>query len=156
MNIIWRLIIPLKITDISEFLFPKKIVDRFFEIDLYIYQWANIHLWFLQWTQSKSTERCVCVRVLAQSHLSLCDPMDCSLPGSSAHGILQEKTPLPGNLRGHGIKLVSAGLAAGFCHLRYQGGPWKEHFPLNQCVAGSQSADADGVGPKHAIPVEQV
>ena len=72
---------------------------------------------------TKSTERCVCVRVLAQSHLSLCDPMDCSLPGSSAHGILQEKTPLPGNLRGHGIKLVSAGLAAGFCHLRYQGGP---------------------------------
>ena len=30
------------------------------------------------------------VKVLvAQSYLSLCDPMDCSPPGSSAHGILQ-------------------------------------------------------------------
>ena len=37
MNIIRRLIIPLKITDISEFLFPQKIVDRFSEINLCIY-----------------------------------------------------------------------------------------------------------------------
>ena len=32
---------------------------------------------------------CVCVCVCAsitQSHLTLCDPLDCSLPGSSAHG----------------------------------------------------------------------
>ena len=27
--------------------------------------------------------------LVAQSHLTLCDPMDCSLPGSSVHGILQ-------------------------------------------------------------------
>ena len=26
-----------------------------------------------------------------QSHLTLCDPMDCSLPGSSVHGILQAR-----------------------------------------------------------------
>ena len=40
---------------------------------------------------------CVCVRARArdvcakslQSCLTLCDPMDCSLPGFSAHGILQ-------------------------------------------------------------------
>ena len=25
----------------------------------------------------------------SQSYLTLCDPMDCSLPGSSVHGILQ-------------------------------------------------------------------
>ena len=30
---------------------------------------------------------CVCVLV-AQSYLTLCDPMDCSLPGSSVLGIL--------------------------------------------------------------------
>ena len=31
----------------------------------------------------------VCNKVLvAQSCLTLCDPMDCSLPGSSVHGIL--------------------------------------------------------------------
>ena len=32
---------------------------------------------------------CVCVR--AQSCPTLCDPMDCSLPGSSVHGILQAR-----------------------------------------------------------------
>ena len=32
------------------------------------------------------------VEVLAdQSHLTLCDPMDCSLPGSSVHGVLQAR-----------------------------------------------------------------
>ena len=29
--------------------------------------------------------------VCAQSYLTLCDPMDCSLPGSSVHGILQAR-----------------------------------------------------------------
>ena len=28
-------------------------------------------------------------REVAQSYLTLCDPMDCSLPGSSVHGIFQ-------------------------------------------------------------------
>ena len=30
--------------------------------------------------------------LVAQSCLILCDPMDCSLPGSSIHGILQART----------------------------------------------------------------
>ena len=33
---------------------------------------------------------CVCVLV-AQLCLTLCDPMDCSPPGSSVHGILQAR-----------------------------------------------------------------
>ena len=33
---------------------------------------------------------CVCVKPL-QSCLTLCDPMDCCLPGSSVHGILQAR-----------------------------------------------------------------
>ena len=33
---------------------------------------------------------CVCVSVV-QSRLALCDPIDCSLPGSSAHGISQAR-----------------------------------------------------------------
>ena len=37
-----------------------------------------------------STRVCVCVLV-TQSCLTLCGPMDCSLPGSSDHGILQAK-----------------------------------------------------------------
>ena len=35
---------------------------------------------------------CVNVKVLvAQACLTLCDPMDCSLPGSSVHGLLQAR-----------------------------------------------------------------
>ena len=34
-------------------------------------------------------EMCVCMS--AQSSLTLCDPMDCSPPGSSVHGILQSR-----------------------------------------------------------------
>ena len=32
-------------------------------------------------------------RKVAQSCLTLCDPMDCSLPGSSVHGIFQAIVP---------------------------------------------------------------
>ena len=35
-----------------------------------------------------STHTCVCAKWL-QSFLTLCDAIDCSLPGSSLHGILQ-------------------------------------------------------------------
>ena len=31
--------------------------------------------------------------LVAQLCLTLCDPMDCSLPGSSVHGILQARIP---------------------------------------------------------------
>ena len=37
---------------------------------------------------------CVCARArvrVAQSYLTLCDPMDSSLPGSSVHGIFQAR-----------------------------------------------------------------
>ena len=34
---------------------------------------------------------CVGVHVRAQSSLTLCGPMDCSLPGSSVHGFLQAR-----------------------------------------------------------------
>ena len=40
-----------------------------------------------------SSERCVCVCVCVcvQLHPTLCNPMDCSLPGSSVHEILQAR-----------------------------------------------------------------
>ena len=34
---------------------------------------------------------CVCICLAAQSCLTLCDPMDCSPPCSSVHGILQAR-----------------------------------------------------------------
>ena len=35
----------------------------------------------------------ICAMLLLQSCPTLCDPMDCSLPGSSVHGILQARIP---------------------------------------------------------------
>ena len=58
-----------------------------------------------------------------QSCLTLCDPVDCSLPDSSVHGILQSRTlewvpcPPPGDLPNPGIKpasLISPALAGEF------------------------------------------
>ena len=54
--------------------------------------------------------------LVAQSCLTLCDPMDCGLPGSSVHGILQLRTlewvamPSPGDLPNPGIKPRSTAL----------------------------------------------
>ena len=50
----------------------------------------------------------VCAKLL-QLCLTLCDPMDCSLPGSSVHGILQARMSgllclLPGDLPDPGIE----------------------------------------------------
>ena len=58
-----------------------------------------------------------------QSCLTLCNPMNCSLPGSSIHGILQARIleglpcPPPGDLPNPGIEpvsLMSPALAGGF------------------------------------------
>ena len=40
-------------------------------------------------TQSGSLNLCAVLRLVAQSFLTLCDPRDCSPPGSSVHGIFQ-------------------------------------------------------------------
>ena len=40
---------------------------------------------------SISISMCVCVCVCAQSCPTFCNPMDCSLPGSSVHGIFQAR-----------------------------------------------------------------
>ena len=42
-------------------------------------------------TQNKLAFRASPVRVFAQLHVTLCDPTDCSPPGSSVHGILQAR-----------------------------------------------------------------
>ena len=61
--------------------------------------------------------------VCAQSRQTLCDPMDCSLPGSSVHGVFQARIlewvaiPTPGDHLDPGIdppSLASPALAGGF------------------------------------------
>ena len=56
--------------------------------------------------------------LVSQSCLTLYDPMDCSLPGFSVHGILQARIlkwvaiPFPGNLPNPGIEPGSPALQA--------------------------------------------
>ena len=56
--------------------------------------------------------------VATQSYPTVCDPMDCSPPGSSVHGILQQEHwsglpfPTPGDLPNPGIEPTSAVFAA--------------------------------------------
>ena len=85
----------------------------------------------LQATVSRSSfplfSNCVWVFVCAHSvMLTLCDPMDRRLPGSSIRGILQARIlewfafPSAGDLPYPGIKptlLVSSALEGGLCHL---------------------------------------
>ena len=53
---------------------------------------------------------CVCYVCWAQSCLTLCDPVDYSLPGSSVYGVFQARIwtrltfPTPGNLPDPGIE----------------------------------------------------
>ena len=69
----------------------------------------GVHSWF----STYSIHVCVCVCVCDQSLLPLCDPMDCSPPGSSIHGISRQEYwsgvpfPTPGNLPISGIKHTS-------------------------------------------------
>ena len=68
-------------------------------VDLYVYLWlrfANITRLWEQTLPHSSLSQCVAPWLtfeseVAQSCLTLCDPMDCSLPGSSLHGIPQAR-----------------------------------------------------------------
>ena len=59
-----------------------------------------------------------CIFCVAQSFLTLGDPMDHSLPGSSVHGILQARIlewlpfPFPGDLPDSGVESESLALQA--------------------------------------------
>ena len=67
--------------------------------------------------------------MLSQPCLTLCDPMDCNLPGSSVHGISQARIlwvayefllSSPGDLLGSGIKPTSPALASEFFPQNHQ------------------------------------
>ena len=60
---------------------------------------------------------------VAQSCLTLCDPMECSPPGSSVHGILQAPFPSSGDLPNPGIKPSSPALQADSLPAEPQGNP---------------------------------
>ena len=74
----------------------------------------------------------------AATVMSICHPMDCSLPGASVHGILQarllEWVPCspPGDLPDSGIELTSLALQADSLLLSHQGSPDPAVSNLNQ------------------------
>ena len=80
--------------------------------------------------------------MLLQSCPTLCDPMDCSLPGSSVRGVLQAgilewvSFPVSRNLPDPGIKLVSSvfpSLQADSLPLSNQGSPFlRDTFPITE------------------------
>ena len=54
--------------------------------------------------------------LVAQSRLTLCDPMDCSLPGSSVHGIFQARVLEWGAIAfSHYALKGSSSLTLGYC-----------------------------------------
>ena len=71
-----------------------------------------------------------CVSAWLLSCLTLCDPTDCSPPGSSVHGILQARIctglpcPSPGDLPDPGIEPASLALRADSWLLSHWGSPW--------------------------------
>ena len=71
--------------------------------------------------------------LLAQLCPTLCDPMDCSLPGSSFHGIFQARIlewvaiPSPGGLPDSGIKPASSAWQADSLHLSHLGSPSNQY-----------------------------
>ena len=73
----------------------------------------SLEIWKVQLPHHRKKEREV-----AQSCLTLCDPMNCSLPGPSVHGILQARVlewgaiSSPGDLPDPGIELRSPALQA--------------------------------------------
>ena len=72
---------------------------------------------------------CSCGCVCAQSCLTLCDPMDCSPPGSSVHGFSQARIlewvaiPLSRGSSDPGMELTSPALAGGFFTTAPPGNP---------------------------------
>ena len=73
---------------------------------------------------------CLCVHAVTQPCAALCDPMDCSPPGSSVHGILEARIlggvprPPPGDLHNHGSRVsCDSCIAGGFFMAEAPGKP---------------------------------
>ena len=101
------------------------------------------------WVYSVCVCACVCVCVsvglVARLCLTLCDPMDCSPPGSSIHGISQARLLgvgchllLQGDLPDPGIKPMSPAWKADSLPLSYDGSLSILGYPLNSRLWGAQ------------------
>ena len=79
---------------------------------------------------------------VAQSCPTLCDPMDCSLPGSSVHGIFQQGCwsglpfPSPGDLPDPGIEPRPPALQADALPFELPGKPFQGKQGANELMSG--------------------
>ena len=97
-----------------------------------LYLWMNLpykpEVLFLDICSRGQNYLCCCYLVI-KSCPTLLQPMDCSSPGSSVHGILQARIlawvpfPSPGDLSHAGIEPESPALQADYLPLSYQGSP---------------------------------
>ena len=85
---------------------------------------SSILAWKIPWTEEPGRIQsqgslcqglqvcCSSIVLVAQSCLALCNPMDCSLPGSFVHGVLQSRIlfPPPGDLPNQRIEPRSPAL----------------------------------------------
>ena len=100
---------------------------------------------------------CCCCLLVAKSCSTLCNPMDCSPPGSSVHGILQTRIlrvrlPCPslGDLPNPGIEPVSPAWQADSLPPSHLGSPRSWSLPLlNNCINAS-------VQTHHLFPVHEL
>ena len=81
--------------------------------------------------------------LVAQSCPTLCDPMDCSPPGSSVHGFSRQgywsglSFPSPGDLPDPGMEPSSPALAGGFLGKsphQWKGPQTSRHIFMNWCI----------------------
>ena len=85
---------------------------------------------FLEYKSVLITVVTVCVCLVVQPCLTLCDPVVCSPPGSSVHGILQARVwsgvpfPSPGDLPNPGIEPGLLHCGQILYHLSHQGNPF--------------------------------
>jgi len=62
-----------------------------YSVEFYCF-WIPVVLWYLSWHWYSALDFCPCMHAqLLSSCLTLCDPMDCSPPVSSVHGLLQAR-----------------------------------------------------------------
>ena len=77
---------------------------------------------------------CMCAKLL-QSCLTLCDPKDCSPPGSSVHGILQARnTGVVCHACLQGIFPTQGPNQRLLCLLHWQAGSLPPGMPFTQCT----------------------
>ena len=103
---------------------------------------------------------CVCVSAHTQSYLMLCDCMDCSLLGSSVHGIFQARIlewlplPSPWNLPCPGTEPrspVSLTLAGALLQLYHLGSPKSRYF-----LVILHFADIHALGGIYSNPISMI